>query len=67
MATRSVLVPDQHEDLLAMMASAEELLITFGLWEDDGDPGDLPEALVGRAALEALHSGPCHQPQGSSA
>jgi hypothetical protein len=48
------LIPDLDEELTAALGHAEELLLSFAVWEDE-EPGTvLPAPLAGRVALEAV-------------
>lgn len=52
------LIPDLDDELTVALERIEELLIPFGLWEDDDDPDDpveLPAPLADRVALAAVH------------
>lgn len=54
----SRLIPDLDDELTAALGQIEELLLVFGLWEDEDDPDDpveLPVPLADRAALAAVN------------
>ncbi|MFI7455440.1 hypothetical protein ACIBQX_48835 [Nonomuraea sp. NPDC049714] len=53
---RTVLLPDLDIDLTHAMTELEELLLTYGGWEEDGgvEAGELPAPLAAGAALNAL-------------
>ncbi|MEU7002570.1 hypothetical protein [Nonomuraea sp. NPDC046570] len=52
----TVLLPDLGDDLVHVLNELEKLLLTYAIWESEGDVevGELPAPLEGRVALEAL-------------
>ncbi|MEV8635697.1 hypothetical protein AB0395_28955 [Streptosporangium sp. NPDC051023] len=57
MSPCTTLMPDLDRDFLSVLFSLEELLVTYVIWEQDGEiaPGELPAPLADRVADDALH------------